>query len=266
VEKLRVGIINFLNSRPLAWGLLKDQNQELFQPSFHSPAAIARLMASGELDVGLLPTIELPRIPGVRILPDLCVASNGPVGSVLLVSHLPLTSIRRIAVDANSRTSAALLQILLEKKHGIEAEYNETRPDLDHMLASSDAALLIGDSALAIALDRYVVLDLAQEWHEWTGLPFVFALWAVRPGLDPQSLSHHFADSYRVGLESLADLVSQGARELQLEPDKVRDYLTQRLSYLLREKEVLGLEKFLRLAREAGLLGQQATVELACLS
>ncbi len=145
MPKLRVGIVNFLNSKPLAWGFLKGHHADLFAPSYHPPAMVARLLGQGNLDIGLIPSIEVQRIPNLKILPDICVASRHEVRSVLLVSRGPLEEVRKVALDQNSRTSAALLRILLRERYGLDPEYLHERPDPERMLAEADAALLIGD-------------------------------------------------------------------------------------------------------------------------
>ncbi|HEX4956005.1 MAG TPA: MqnA/MqnD/SBP family protein, partial [Thermoanaerobaculia bacterium] len=111
MPKLRVGIVNFLNSKPLAWGFLKGHHADLFAPTYHPPAMVARLLGQGALDIGLIPSVEVQRIPGLKVLPDLCVASRHEVRSVLLISRCPIEEVKRVALDQTSRTSVALVRI-----------------------------------------------------------------------------------------------------------------------------------------------------------
>jgi predicted solute-binding protein len=252
LAKIRVGIVNFLNSKPLAWGFLKGHHQDLFAPSFHPPSVVARLLAQGNLEIGLLPSVELLRIPGLRILPDLCVAATREVRSVLLVSRRPVEEIRRVALDQNSRTSAVLLRILLKERYGLDPEYVEAQPEVDRMLAESDAALVIGDPALKVDRQGLEVMDLAAEWHAMTGLPFVFAVWAVRGPLEVPDLPFYFKSSLRYGLSSLDILVREAVAQLELGMDEVRTYLTQNLSFFMQEAEVAGLREFLARAQALG--------------
>jgi len=254
LPKLRVGIVNYLNSKPLAWGFLKGHHSALFTPSYHSPALVARLLEQGGLDIGLIPSIEVQRIPGLTVLPDLCIAADREVRSVLLVARTPVEEIRRVAVDHNSRTSAALVQILLAERYGLAPEYVTARPDVERMLADCEAALLIGDPALKVRRDRYLILDLAAEWKTLTGLPFVFAVWAVRPEVDFPDLAFYFKSSLRYGLGSLDILVREAAAEVGLDSEEIRAYLTDNLHYLLRDPERRALDEFYRRAREHGLL------------
>jgi chorismate dehydratase len=261
VPKLRVGIVNFLNSKPLAWGFLKGHHADLFAPSYHPPALVARLLGQGNLDVGLIPSIEVQRIPGLKILPDLCVSATHEVRSVLLVSSVPTEKIRRVALDQNSRTSAALLRILMQERFHLDPEYLTERADVPRMLEDADAALVIGDPALKVDRDRYQVFDLAAEWKALTGLPFVFAVWAVRPEVDFPDLSFYFKSSLRYGMSSLDTLVREAADELSLDSAEVRAYLTENLAFFLRQDEIAGLEEFYRRAHEYGLILEPKPIE-----
>ena len=260
MPKLRVGIVNFLNSKPLAWGFLKGHHADLFAPTYHPPAMVARLLGQGALDIGLIPSVEVQRIPGLKILPDLCVASTHEVKSVILVSRGPLEQVKRVALDQNSRTSVALLRILLQER-GIHPEYLHERPDPERMLSEADAALLIGDPALKVEREKYQVIDLAAEWNALTGLPFVFAVWAVRAGVDLPDLSFYFKSSLRYGLSSVDTLSREAAAELGLDSADVRSYLTENLHYFLRQEELAGLEEFYRRAHAHGLILEPRPLE-----
>src|SRR5688572_26423633 len=242
MPKLRVGIVNYLNSKPLAWGFLKGHHADLFEPSYHPPAQVAQLLADGDLDVGLIPSIEEAR-------------------SVLLVSRAPLDRIRRVALDENSRTSMALVRIVLEEGHGLRPDYVTQRADLEGMLDEADAALLIGDPALHVDRGQYRTLDLAAEWRRMTGLPFVFAVWACRLGVDLPVLPFYFKSSLRYGLSSLDILVRECAAEVGLDPAEVRDYLTRNLHYFLRSEEQAGLEEFFRRCAAKGLIAEPRPIE-----
>jgi len=261
LPKLRVGIVNYLNSKPLAWGFLKGHHADLFAPSYHPPAMVARLLAQGNLDIGLIPSIEVQRIPNLRVLPDMCIAARHEVRSVILVSRGPIEDVRRVALDQNSRTSATLVRILLKERYGLDPEYLHDRPDPERMLSEADAALIIGDPALRVDRERYRIIDLAAEWNELTGHPFVFAVWAVRPEVDIPDLPFYFKSSLRYGLSSLDTVVREAAAELNLDSSEVRAYLTENLSFFLRQEELEGLEEFYRRAHEHGLILEPKPIE-----
>lgn len=262
MRKLRVGIVNYLNSKPLAWGFLKGHHGDLFEPSYHPPALVAELLERGSLDVGLVPSVVLQRIPGLVVVPDLCIASSHEVKSVLLVLGRPLEEVRRVALDQNSRTSAALVEILLADRYGLEPTYCPAEADAEEMLSDADAALIIGDPALRVDRERFRVLDLAAEWRALTGLPFVFAVWAARPGVALPDLPFYFKSSLRYGLSSLDILVRESAAEMGLTTDEVGVYLTENLSYVLRSQELAGLEEFFRRAHAHGLIGEPQALQL----
>src|SRR5215471_7510691 len=169
---LRISLVDFLNARPLTWGLVHDPPEGIFI-SRDTPSVCADKLASGEVDVGLIPSIEYQRIPGLRVVRSLGIAASSEVRSVLLVSDVSRDRIRSVALDPASRTSAALTRILLKRVYGVAPEYREGA-------GSADARLIIGDPALKTRLNGHVVLDLAAEWRAFTGRSFVFAFWAVR--------------------------------------------------------------------------------------
>jgi len=250
---LRVGIVHYLNSRPLAWGFRRDRLGGGFDVRYLPPAAVADGLAAAELDVGLVPAIELQRIPGLSALPGPCVAATREVRSVLLISRVEIDQIRWVSLDENSRTSAVLLRILLRESYGVEAEYAQAPADLDSMLAQAEAALLIGDPALRVDRQRYRVLDLAAEWRRLTGHPFVFAVWAVRDGISRPGLGRPFRDSLSLGQTEMAELIDEAAVETGLAAEELERYLTRNLSFHLGDEERAGLEEFHRRAHAHGL-------------
>ena len=195
-------------------------------------------------------------------MPGLAVAARHEVRSVLLVSRRPLSEVRSVALDLNSRTSAALVRILLEDAYGVTAEYRQAEPDLDAMLAQSDAALIIGDPALHIDRDPYRIFDLAHEWRKLTGHPFVFAVWAVRRGVERPDLASVLRESLRLGLEHVVELAEEASGEMGLSSAVMLEYLTENLSFQLEAPELAGLEEYFRRARAHGLVERVVPLEL----
>ena len=255
---LRVGVVHYLNSRPLDWGFRRRRVGAGFDIRYLPPAAVADGLEAAELDVGLVPAIELQRIPGLVALPGPCVAATREVRSVLLISRREIGAIRRVALDENSRTSAVLVRILLREAFGIEAAYRQARADLPSMLETADAALLIGDPALKVDRSRYRVLDLAAEWRRLTGLPFVFALWAARDGVARPGLERPFQESLRLGEAEMSELIAEAAAETGLESAALERYLTRHLSFHLGAEERAGLEEFHRRAYRHALIPEMA--------
>ncbi|NCO68934.1 MAG: menaquinone biosynthesis protein, partial [Acidobacteria bacterium] len=178
---LRLTGVSFLNSRPLVAGLeagIAAPFAYTYRPAL--PADAADILGRGEAVAGLVPVAALPALAGFHALPDLGVACNGAVRSVLVVSRVAPERITRLAVHSASRTSAALARLLLAERWGVRPEIVTVDPPLAIMLATADAALVIGDPALALAGHTGLVeIDLGEAWQSWTGLPFVFAAWAV---------------------------------------------------------------------------------------
>ena len=256
--RVRFGIVHYLNSWPLAWSFLRGVGPGWAEAVYLPPARVADGLAVGELEVGLVPSAELQRIPGLSVVPGLCIASQQEVKSVLLVSRVPPEQIRRVALDESSRTSAVLVQVLLAERYGLRPEVAPFRPDLEAMLATADAALLIGDPALRVERAGLHVVDLAAEWRALTGLPFVFAVWAVSPDVEAEVAANEVAPLLAASLAaaeaSLDELVATAAAELALPADEVRTYLTRHLSYRLGDAERASLEEFFRRAHRHGLL------------
>src|SRR5437764_13547276 len=179
---LRVGAVNYLNSKPLIERLTD------FAPSVELsldlPSRLADRMAAGGLDVGLIPVVEFFRGDGYSFVPNIAIGSRGPVLSVTLFSRVPWPEIRSVALDEGSRTSSALTQILLRKRYGVNPEVRPLPIDAGPEDVKTDAVLLIGDRAMRACLPGFrYAFDLGEAWPAWTGLPTVHALWAVRGGV-----------------------------------------------------------------------------------
>jgi chorismate dehydratase len=252
--KPRVSVVQYLNTAPLVWGLLHGAQRECYDLAFTTPAVCADDLEAGRADIGIIPSIEYQHIHGLQVLPGLSIASKQRVRSVLLLSRVPIEKVRSAALDTSSRTSAALVRILFRKFYGIDVAARPSTPDPAVMLSSADAALLIGDPALLYDGDAQV-LDLALEWRKFTGLPFVFALWAFRPferGL--VNLRRDFEASRDHGLAHLDDIAAEWAPRLGITAEAVRIYLTENIDYTLDEENLAGLQLFYRLAHEAGII------------
>jgi chorismate dehydratase len=258
---VRVGIVDYVNSWPLAWGFLSGRLDEGYEVDYCSPAEVAARLARGELDVGLIPSIEVGRIPGLRVVPGLCVAATHEVRSVLLVTRGPVEQIRRVALDENSRTSATLVRILLKQRYGIEPEVTTCAPKVEQMLEEADAALVIGDPALHVDRETFHILDLAAEWRELTGKPFVFAVWAVREGIATEPLGHDLQASLGAAFEQMDEIIARAIAELSLPREVVERYLLRHLRFTLGPEELAGLEEYYRRARGMGLLSEEARLK-----
>jgi len=251
---LRVASVHYLNADPLTWGFEHGSARRLVRLSKHAPSHIPDLLRRGEVDVGLIPSIEYQRIDGLEILPGMGVGSRGKARSVLLVSRRPLESVRSIALDGSSRTSAALLRIVLSHRGISGVVFTEHPPALRAMLAAHDAALLIGDPALTCDTSGLRVWDLGEQWHLITGLPFVFAVWAKRIGTPLQDGAAPFAASLQEGLANIDAIAAAMAAPLGLPAAALQEYLRADLHYELGARETQAMALYFRQARELGLV------------
>ncbi len=252
---LRVSLVDFLNARPLTWGLLHKPPADV-AVARDLPSVCADKLASGEADVGLIPSIEYQRIPGLRVVPGLGIAASSEVRSVLLVSKVSRERIRSVALDPASRTSAALVRILLKRVYGLEPDYFSGSPHASRLPPheACDARLIIGDPALKARLNGQVVLDLAAEWRAFSGHSFVFAFWAARDGVDAGRVAALLERSYAAGRGRFEDLVREEAAQTGLSAAVVEDYLRHSLHYELDASDRQGLDLYFRLAAEDGLI------------
>ena len=253
MSPLRLGAVGYLNARPLVHGLGVSPR---FALRYDVPSECARLLHEGTIDLGLIPSIEYLRGGPYVIVPDLAIASRGPVASVALYTKKPMADVRSIAMDTSSRTSVALVAVLCARLFRIAPALDARGPDLEGMLERSDAALIIGDNALLLDHAKHGVekIDLGEAWTTMTGLPFVYAFWAGRPGAAAAADVEALQRARNAGVTQ-ADVI---AREYF--PDsRVRQaagarYLQDNIKYYLRAEERAGLEAFYRYAAEAGVV------------
>ncbi|MBA4189340.1 MAG: hypothetical protein C0467_15190 [Planctomycetaceae bacterium] len=250
--KLRVGAVNYLNSKPLVERLSEfASNIDL---SLDLPSRLADQMAAGDLDVGLIPVVEFFRGDGYTFIPNIAIASRGPVLSVTLFSRVPWAEIRSVALDEGSRTSAALTKILLRTRHGLNPRFEQLPIDAPAEQVKTDAVLLIGDRAMRACLpDHRYAYDLGEEWTAWTGLPMVYAVWAVRGGVELGTAERGFQKAKEYGLSRAGAIAQREAPELGLDAGFCRRYLETVIRYDLGAAELAGLRRYHELAAELGL-------------
>jgi chorismate dehydratase len=252
-NRVRLGAVGYLNARPLVYGL--DAHAD-FDVRYDIPSECARLLHAHETDLGLIPSIEYLRGPRPYLLvPGSAVTSTGPVASVAIYSRREPTDVRTMAMDSSSRTSVALATILMHRQFNRRVEAMSMVPDLEKMLASADAALIIGDTALFLDHRAAGVhkIDLGELWTKSTGLPFVYAFWAGWPdALAPE----HIDALQRARTKGAAhsDDVALAYYPDDLErQDVARRYLRDNIRYFLGPDELEGLTTFYRYATELGL-------------
>jgi chorismate dehydratase len=252
MKRIRLGAVDYLNARPLVYGL--EMRNDLFTVRFDVPSKCAALLHEGSIDVGMIPAIEYLRRPFYYVVPDIGIVSDGPVASVALFSTKPVEQVRTIAADISSRTSNALLQILCYEVFGIDAAFEPMPPDVPAMLRRSDAAVVIGDPALFFdhAAAGVLKTDLGEQWKTLTDLPFVWAFWAGRPDVVPGNAVAELISARDRGVQA-----SDAIAAAYCGPDRAAlgtAYLRENIYYTLGEREQAGLRRYFELAEKHGLV------------
>ena len=273
-DRLRVAAISFLNPAPLLWNFEHEpaamELRTRYSVQYTLPSLCAAQLASGEADMGLIPIAALATLPQVVAVPGCTIASLHAVRSIQLVLRPGATreGLNTVAADAASRSSAAYVKVLLQHFHGNQPRFHEQPADLQTMLQTADAALLIGDPAL-LALQRRDTrsehadctwIDVAAWWRQHTGLPWVAAVWAVRPqaldrcSITPHQLQADLIASRDAGLQHVEDLVAEWQPRLALPVSVIREYLTRNIHYTLDQPCLAAIACFYQLAEECGVL------------
>jgi chorismate dehydratase len=275
-RRIRMAAIHFLNPAPLMWDFEhepeRSERRLRYQIGYTTPSACAQELAAGEADIGLVPVAAHATTPSLRIVPGCTVAALDRVRSILLVVRAKqgISAVRTVAADTSSRTSYAYTRILFDIFWKVPVEFIPRGPDLESMLAVADAALLIGDPALLAIEERdarlartgeqLLYLDLAHEWHQFTGLPWISAFWAVRAGALEETgacateLVRDLQASRDHGLAHIEDLSEEWSARIMVPRDTIRFYLTNNIHYILDEACLRGLAAFYRLAAQCGAL------------
>ena len=298
MSKLRISVVQYLNTAPLVRGFTHGALQGKYDLSFTVPSQCAEALRNGAADIAIIPAIEYQRIAAqgrpLRILPDLAIASKERVRSLLVISKVPIRQARRIALDPSSRSTQALVKILSAKRWKISPEFVDAGPmghegeNIDAILARSDAALIIGDAALRLAIaaeaqgarcghdgqwrasgevaDAHAQLyfyDVVEEWRRMTGLPAVLALWAVRGEIISPEVVADFLASRDFGLSQIAEIASETSREMNLPEKELRFYLEKNIDYSLDADNIAGLQAFFRESETLELIGPLQTISIA---
>src|SRR5215471_18452439 len=258
VNKLRISIVQYLNTAPIVWGFAHGPLQGKYDLSFTVHSQCAEDLRLGRADIAIIPAIEYQRTPGLAILPDMAIAAKNQVRSLLIVAKKPIEQVKTFALDSSSRSTQALTRILCAEKWRIAPKFAEAVPDLPEML-HADAALLIGDPALRISLgiekdswqgspgqtvcqaatlgisssELLYVYDAVAEWRALTGLPAVLAVWGVRRELATAELTADFQASRDFGLAHLGEISYEASQDLELPQRALESYLRTNIDFSL---------------------------------
>jgi predicted solute-binding protein len=291
MAKLRVSVVEYLNTAPLVWGFTNGPLAGRYDLSFAVPSQCAEQLRRGEVDLGIIPAIEYQRMEGMAVLPGMAVAAKDAVRSILVVSRVPIEQARRVALDASSRSSQALVRMLCAERWRTKPEFVTAPPDPAAMLREADAALLIGDPALRLdvqlaqlaakprsgeyccggdpsqwpiaGMESIYLYDVAHEWRALTGLPCVLAIWVGRrDAISPQVVAD-FAGSKEYGVARIGEIAEAAAEKLELPATELESYLRENIDFGLDAENRAGLELYFRKARQLGLIAEARAVEYA---
>ncbi|PYU42626.1 MAG: hypothetical protein DMG54_15580 [Acidobacteria bacterium] len=289
VTKLRISIVQYLNTAPLVWGFTNGPLRGKYDFSFTVPSQCAQQLRIGDADVAIIPAIEYQRIDDLVLLPAMAIASKKQVRSLLIIAKKPIEEVNSFALDGSSRSTQTLTRILCAEKWKTAPAFFEASPDLGAMLAEADAALLIGDPALRIAVgiekhswpgapgqtvcqaatlgitgpEFLYVYDVVGEWRSLTGLPAVLAVWAARRDLATPEVAADFLISRDFGLSRLREISFRAARDLELPERALESYLRHNIDFSLDAENRRGLELYFDYAEKLGLIPQVKPLEWA---
>jgi len=245
LKKIKVGIVNYLNTKPLVYGLERPPISEQIELIGDYPARVAEMLLNDEIDVGLVPVAVLPLLPEYHIVGNYCIGTEGEIASVALFSEVPMNEIRKVYLDYQSRTSVALLKYLMKEYWGINPEIVEaTSEDYRKEIKGTTAGLVIGDRAFEQRKISTFIYDLGSEWRSITGLPFVFAAWVSKKPL-PDEFIRIFDKANALGLQHIDEIVAAAASDIY----DLKKYYTLHLSYKLDEAKREAVKKFLILIK-----------------
>jgi chorismate dehydratase len=252
---MRIGAVRYLNSKPLIHDL------EALAPEaelrLDVPSRLAEGLSAGELDVALIPSIEYFRGDGYRIVPGIAIAAYGPVLSVKLYCRVAVDQVRTVALDEGSRTSAALVRILLDRWCGVRPETRPLPLGTPAEETDADAVLVIGDRAIRpLDLGQVELYDLGEAWLKETGLPFVFAMWVARRDTALGGVVRALHQAKSRGIRQVRAIAAHEGPPLGLSVDETVRYLTDHIHFDFAQREIDGLNLFYELSVAQGLAPQ----------
>jgi chorismate dehydratase len=247
LEKIKVGIVNYLNTIPLLYGINHSPLKDFVELIHDYPSNIASFLMKGQVDIGLVPVAILPRLKEYHIYTEYCIGCDGPVASVCLFSEVPIEDVETILLDYQSHTSVSLLRILLRSYWKVTPSLVETTSDYRSSIREVTAGLVIGDRSFEQRKKSKFVYDLGEAWKKYTGLPFVFATWTSTRHLD-EKFVHAFDEANAMGVQSIQRIIETIPYSLF----DMKEYFTNFISYKLDDDKRKGLNHFLELLKAEG--------------
>ncbi|MCC6286300.1 MAG: menaquinone biosynthesis protein [Chitinophagaceae bacterium] len=240
-RKIRLGVINYLNVKPLLYGIQHSPVINDIEIVETYPARLAQMLVEDEVDAGIVPVAIIPYLKEHHIVSDYCIGCDGPVATVCLFSEVPIERIQKVLLDYHSRTSVMLAKILLKRYWKIEPEFEDAKgEEYRHRITGTTAGLVIGDRAFEQRRQSTYIYDLGEAWKDYTGLGFVFAAWIANKAL-PETFVTAFNNANALGLQHIDEVVAQTAYKLF----DLNQYYKHNINYVMDERKKAGLEEFL---------------------
>lgn len=248
----RISASSYSNTAPLVWSFLYGSNHGKVEIILdNAPSRSAELLSQNRVDAALVPAIAYQTINDGRLIPDVCVGAREKVRSVCLITKgTDLKDVRSVSLDASSLTSVVLTKIIFREFLGFEPEWREGEPNIHNMLSNADCALLIGDPALRLSDSAFTTFDLAELWHQYTGLGFIFAMWMTRR----DNIAIDFAAARDEGVAHLDEIIANYQNDISLGREELKEYLSRNISYSIDDSMQRGMELFFELAEKNGFI------------
>lgn len=246
MKKIKVGIVSYLNTRPLIYGLKLEPIASHIELVEENPARLAEMLKNDEIDLGLIPVAAISELNEWHLSGDYCIGTEGEAATVCLFSEVPLEEIEKVYLDYQSRTSVALLKWIMREFWGIHPEMIEAiDEDYRKEIKGTTAGLVIGDRAFQQRRLSTFFYDLGAEWKKITGQPFVFAAWISNKKL-PEDFIKMFNKANEIGLTHIDEIVASHPFDLY----DLKKYYTLHMNYLLDERKKNAMEYFLKVINE----------------
>ena len=243
MEKIKLGAVSYLNTKPLLYGIKRSEkllNQLIITEDY--PSKISEMLLNGSIDIGLVPVAILPKLKEYFIISNYCIGADGDVASVCLFSEVPLHKIKTVLLDYQSKTSVALCKILMRDYWKINPAFENTNAAFSSSITGTTAGVIIGDRALQQTHISKYVYDLSGAWKSFTGLPFVFAVWASNKKIDPSFITL-FNECNKYGIENLDEVI----KHENISFYDLHYYYTKNISYLFNDEKKKGMNLFLEM-------------------
>jgi chorismate dehydratase len=249
MDKIKISAVKYANTYPFIYGLYKSGFDKKADVETDHPADCAAKLINKKVDIGLIPVATLPLVNNYHIISDYCIGAHGKVRTVMLLSNSPLSDVKKIYLDYRSRSSVNLTKVLAKNYWKKKFDWIGTSEKFNFLnIPNDEATVLIGDQCFEMESYFKFGLDLAQEWKDFTGLPFVFACWASNKKID-HSFLEEFNSALKIGLDNIDSVVEKFGKTGAIRDNELKIYLTKNIDFILDDDKIKGLNLFLEYLR-----------------